>query len=148
MSLLIKDVDETNWRKIVALSVSKNQQDFIESNAQSLLEAAYDVSLQWRPLALYDDAQLVGFSMVGAKRGKEMWLDRIMIGTDFQGKGYGTKFISLLMDFMKEHYGINRIYLSVHDKNKKIIPYYQRFGFIDSQRYDPANGERLMYFDF
>lgn len=147
MTLQIKEVDETNWREIVALSVAENQKNFIESNAQSLLEAAYDVSLHWRPLALYHQTRIVGFAMIGAKQGKEMWLDRLMIDEKFQGTGYGSLFVPLLLNFMKEHYGVNRIYLSVHDENEKIIPYYRRFGFIDSQQYDPENGERILYFD-
>lgn len=147
MGLLIKDVDESNWRDIVALSVSKDQEAFIETNGQSLLEAAYDVSLNWHPLALYDDRQLIGFSMIGAKQDKSMWLDRLMIDAKFQGKHYGSLFIPLLINFMKEQYEIERIYLSVHEENEKIIPYYQRFGFIDSQRHDPENGERVMYLD-
>ena len=120
MNLIIKDIDETNWRAVVALSVAKNQEDFIESNGQSLLEAAYDVSLNWRPLALYDENQLVGFSMIGAKRDESMWLDRLMIDARFQGNGYGGLFIPLLIDYMKAHYLIKRIYLSVHEENKKI----------------------------
>ncbi|MGL9749393.1 GNAT family N-acetyltransferase [Enterococcus sp. DIV0170] len=147
MNLIIKDIDETNWRAVVALSVAKNQEEFIESNGQSLLEAAYDVSLNWRPLALYDENQLVGFSMIGAKRDESMWLDRLMIDARFQRNGYGGLFIPLLIDYMKAHYLIKRIYLSVHEENKKIIPYYQRFGFIDSNQYDPENGERIMYLE-
>ena len=112
-----------------------------------MLEAAYDVSLNWQPLALYDDRQLIGFSMIGAKQDKSMWLDRLMIDAKFQGKHYGTLFIPLLIDFMKEQYEIERIYLSVHEENEKIIPYYQRFGFINSQRHDPENSERVMYLD-
>ena len=54
----------------------------------------------------------------------------------------------MLIDFMKQQYEIERIYLSVHEENEKIIEYYQRFGFIDSQKYDPENGERIMYLDF
>ncbi|MGG5372698.1 GNAT family N-acetyltransferase [Enterococcus sp. AZ196] len=147
MNLTIKAVDEKNWRAVTALSVSTEQQDFIESNEQSLLEAAFDQSFQWRPLALYHDTQLVGFSMIGAKAGKTIWLDRLMIDAQFQGKGYGSFFIPLLIDFIKQHYEIERIYLSVHEENKKIIPYYQRFGFIDSRQYDLENGERMMFLD-
>lgn len=147
MNLFIKDVDETNWREVRALCVSTNQKGFIESNAQSLLEAAYDVSLRWRPLALYHKDQLVGFSMIGAKNESTMWLDRLMIDTNFQGEGLGTLFIPLLIEFMKQEYAVERIYLSVHDENEKIIPYYQRFGFLDSQKHDPENGERIMYLD-
>lgn len=147
MNLLLKDVDESNWRDVVALSVSENQMNFIEPNAVSLLEAAYDVSLGWRPLAMYDGKKLIGFSMIGAKKEKTMWLDRLMIEADSQGKAYGSLFLPLLIHLMKEQYAVERIYLSVHDENEKIIPYYQRFGFIDSQRYDPENGERIMYLD-
>ncbi|MGL9731176.1 GNAT family N-acetyltransferase [Enterococcus sp. DIV0756] len=147
MKIRFRKVDESNWREVVALSVSKKQKNFIESNAQSLLEAAYDVSFHWQPLALYDETCLVGFAMIGAKQGKEMWLDRLMIDEKFQGTGYGSLFVPLLLNFMNEHYGVNRIYLSVHDENEKIIPYYRRFGFIDSQQYDPENGEHILYFD-
>lgn len=143
----IKAVEESNWREVVALSVSEDQYEFIESNAQSLLEAAYDSTLEWHPLALYYKTKIVGFAMIGAKEGTEMWLDRFMIGAEFQGQGYGSLFMPLLIDYMKQHYRITRIYLSVHDENEKIIPYYQRFGFIDSRQYDPANGERIMYLD-
>lgn len=41
-NLYIEPVTEKNWRVARDLSVAKNQTDFIESNAQSLLEAAYD----------------------------------------------------------------------------------------------------------
>lgn len=147
MNLLLKEVDESNWRDVIALSVSENQLNFIETNAASLLEAAYDVSLGWRPLAMYDGQKLVGFSMIGAQKEQSMWLDRLMIEASSQGKGYGSLFLPLLIDLMKEQYAVERIYLSVHDENEKIIPYYQRFGFVDSQRYDPENGERIMYLD-
>ncbi|MEG0373894.1 MAG: GNAT family N-acetyltransferase [Enterococcus sp.] len=147
MNVSIKAVDESNWREVVALSVSPNQHSFIESNDQSLLEAAYDSSLQWHPLALYHERTIVGFAMIGAKKGNEMWLDRFMIGAEFQGEGYGSLFLPILITHMKQQYQIARIYLSVHDENKKIIPYYQRFEFIDSQQYDPENGERILYLE-
>lgn len=147
MGLTIKEVGETNWRAVCGLTVAKNQKGFIESNARSLLEAAYDVSLHWQPLALYDGELLVGFSMIGAKQEEEMWLDRLMIDAQFQGKGYGTRFIPITLQFMRQKYGVRRIYLSIHDENEKILPYYQRFGFIDSGKYDPENGERIMFLD-
>lgn len=39
MDFLIKEVDETNWRAIAALSVSESQRGFIERNEQSLLSS-------------------------------------------------------------------------------------------------------------
>ncbi|MGM0212565.1 GNAT family N-acetyltransferase [Enterococcus sp. AZ109] len=148
MNLMIRAVDEDNWRQVVQLSVQPDQKNFIESNAQSLLEAAYDRSLDWHPLALHDGDTLVGFAMVGALRDQSMWLDRIMIDQHLQGQSYGKHFIPLLLDYMQENFAVNKVYLSAHEENKKIFAYYQRFGFVDSKKHDPANGERIMFYSF
>lgn len=148
MKLTIQPVNEKNWRQVVQLQVEPAQQDFIESNAQSLLEAAYDRSLHWHPLALYDESILVGFAMIGALQEKRMWLDRIMIAQQFQGHGYGKQFIPLLLNHMQQTYDVEQVYLSAHEENKKIFAYYEKLGFIDSQKHDPANGERIMYYHF
>ncbi|EOH88663.1 GNAT family N-acetyltransferase [Enterococcus pallens] len=148
MDLVIQPVNEKNWRQVVQLQVQPTQQDFIESNAQSLLEAAYDYSLHWHPLALYDADSLVGFAMIGALQEKSMWLDRVMIDQQFQGHGYGRQFIPLLLDYMQKTYDVERVYLSAHEENEKIFAYYEKLGFIDSKKHDSANGERIMYYKF
>lgn len=148
MKLAIQPVNEENWRQVVQLQVAPAQQDFIESNAQSLLEAAYDHSLHWHPLALFDEDTLVGFAMIGAQQEKSIWLDRIMIDQQFQGHGYGKQFIPLLLSHMQQTFAVERVYLSAHEENEKIFAYYEKLGFIDSRKHDPANGERIMYYNF
>ncbi|MGG5331825.1 GNAT family N-acetyltransferase [Enterococcus sp. AZ163] len=148
MNLFLQPVNEKNWRQVVQLKVHSKQANFIESNAQSLLEAAYDYSLHWHPLALYDENTLVGFAMIGALHEESMWLDRIMIDQQFQGKSYGKHFIPLLLEHMQQTFPVHRVYLSAHEENEKIFAYYQKLGFIDSNEHDPANGERIMYYNF
>ncbi|MBO1306742.1 GNAT family N-acetyltransferase [Enterococcus sp. 669A] len=148
MDLTIQPVNQDNWRQVAQLSVQPEQRDFIESNAQSLLEAAYDRSLNWHPLALYDGDTMVGFAMIGAHRDESMWLDRIMMDQHFQGQSYGKHFIPLLLDYMQTNFGVEKVYLSAHEENEKIFAYYERFGFIDSGKHDPANGERIMFYSF
>ena len=51
MTVRIEEVSQSTWRTIAALKVSESQHTFIEDNTTSLLEAAYDTSLHWVPLA-------------------------------------------------------------------------------------------------
>ena len=86
MTVRIEEVSQSTWRTIAALKVSESQRTFIEDNTTSLLEAAYDTSLHWVPLALYKEETIVGFAMVGAYNEQEqsIWLDRLMIDQHWQ----------------------------------------------------------------
>ncbi len=145
LQLEILPVTENNWRAIASLKVADHQRDFIESNCQSLLEAAYDRSLAWRPLALYDDDTPVGFAMIGAwdPATHSVWLDRFMLGQRFQGAGRGGAFLERLITFLFAEYPATTILLSLHETNTAAAALYRRHGFRDSGRYDPENGEKI-----
>lgn len=147
MEYLIKDVNEENWREVAALQVAPGQGSLIETNAESLLEAAYDRSFAWRPLALYRGNDLVGFAMIGAqdKKAQTLWLDRLMIAQAFQHQGLGRIFLQKLIAYIREHYQVTGIYLSLHEENTPAAALYLSEGFQDLKRYDPANGEAMYY---
>lgn len=143
--LKIHPVNQTNWREVAALTVAPQQSHFIESNQQSLLEAAYDHSLMWRPLALFNGDIAVGFAMVGAYDAVKhsVWLDRFMLHYHFQGKVLGSSFLKLLTTFLFSEFPVSKILLSLHEENSNAAALYRQHGFQDSGRYDPENGERI-----
>lgn len=147
MEYLIKEVIEENWQAVAALQVAPEQGSLIETNAESLLEAAYDRSLDWQPLALYRDSELVGFAMIGAhdKKAQTLWLGRLMIAQPFQHQGLGRIFLRKLIAYIREHYQVTGIYLSLHEENTAAAALYLSEGFQDLKRYDPANGEAVYY---
>ena len=130
------------------LQVSESQRAFIEDNTTSLLEAAYDTSLHWIPLALYKEETIVGFAMVGAYNQQEqsIWLDRLMIDQRWQKLGLGKKFMPLLLDYLFSHWTVEKIYLSAHRENEKIFSFYTVFGFSHTGKIDPENGELIMIY--
>lgn len=86
MGIYLKEVNIENWRDVVSLSVAENQKNYIESNAFSLAESKF--LKQWKPMAIYHNEELIGFSMYGYfKNEKRVWLDRFMIHSKYQGKG-------------------------------------------------------------
>ena len=90
MYLTIRPVTEQNREEILSLKVKHGQEHFIETTAQCLTEA--DKLSVWRPVGIYDKETLIGFAMYGLfleyPPNGRVWLDRLLIGAPFQGKGY------------------------------------------------------------
>ncbi|HCM89784.1 MULTISPECIES: GNAT family N-acetyltransferase [Vagococcus] len=144
--LFLETITQDNWRLVANLSVTKEQINFIELNSDSLLEAAFDEKFNWMPLALYDEAILVGFAMIGDfnEDQKSIWLDRLMIDQHFQGKKYGTQFLKLILNFIKDNWSVKTIILSAHKENQSIFSFYEAFGFKNTHKVDKENGEIIM----
>ncbi|WP_182201508.1 GNAT family N-acetyltransferase [Paraliobacillus salinarum] len=128
MSLHICEVTADNWLHVSRLSVSNYQEKFIESNLFSLAQSKFEP--QWKSMGLYDEDVLVGYAMYGwDKKNKQVWLDRFMIDQKFQGKGYATRFLPLLIQLIKDNYDCKKLYLSVYPENEQAIQLYEKFGF-------------------
>ena len=91
----LRPVMLTNYRECLRLRVATAQEEYVASNAQSLAEAYVNPTLV--PLAIYDVAArgyedppvpMVGFTMYELAAGVG-FITRLMIGMEFQGKGYG-----------------------------------------------------------
>lgn len=140
------EVNEENWREVTELKVSDEQTVYIESNAQSLLEAAYDTSLDWHPYGIYSENNLIGFAMIGEYNSEEkyIWLDRLMLNRDVQGKGLGTDVMRVIIEYISNNWNVSEIVLSVTPDNHAAIGFYKKVGFQWLDKTDPANGEQLM----
>lgn len=150
MKMTIRPVTEKNWREIIALDVASSQKDFIEPNSHSLLEAYFDHHFAWQPFGLYTDERLVGFAMIGAYQQKEqfIWLDRFMIDQHAQNNGYGTLFIQELLTFISKNWVVKTVVLSIHPNNERAALFYTQIGFVDTNEFDPENGERLFIYTY
>lgn len=69
----------------------------------------------------------------------------IMIGEkEYQGKGYGTEAMELLLEYGFKTVNLNRIHLRVYEFNSKAINSYNKIGFVEEGRMRQAmfvNGE-------
>lgn len=141
----IRTVTNDNQEEMLSLRVAERQRHFIETIEESLEEAE-----QWkefRPVGLYVDDVPVGFAMYGylgdGKGGGNVWIDRLLIDENFQGKGFGRHFMELLMQRVLDEYGEQPIYLSVYPMNTDAIRLYEKLGFVFIGEYD-SKGEQIM----
>lgn len=111
MKLNVRIADINNWRDLVNLSVDKSQLDYIESNALSIAESKFITA--WIPVGIYDENSLIGFAMYGRLEDDRVWLDRFMIDSKYQGRGYGKASLDFLVNHLKKEYNCDELYLSI-----------------------------------
>lgn len=145
MNLIIKSIERNNYKEIVDLKVSNEQKNYIET-VEDCLQEAKEYSI-WRPVGIYDGEKPVGFAMYGlfideGENGR-VWLDRFLISSENQGKGYGKAGVKLLINHLYKEYGYSKIYLSVYEDNKNAINLYKNLGFDFNGEID-INGEKVM----
>jgi diamine N-acetyltransferase len=114
----LKKIDANNVWDIVDLKVAEDQEEFVASNSDSIIDAYTTVGTGCSaiPFGIYDDEEPVGFLMIGhnmeafcevcgddtpvsLKNNYLFW--RLMVDEKFQGKGYGKAGIKLALDFIK-----------------------------------------------
>ncbi|MFL2072024.1 GNAT family N-acetyltransferase [Marinilactibacillus psychrotolerans] len=144
--LNIRPVTKDNWRAIVELKPLTDQEKYITSNAESLLESFYETRYNWSAFGLFKEEYPIGFTMIGAFNAEKeyIWLDRFMIDGQFQGKGYGKKFLQLIVDYIQLKWQVKDIVLSIVKENNQAKKLYETIGFIDTGRIDEENGELVM----
>ncbi|MCL1144917.1 GNAT family N-acetyltransferase [Shewanella sp. 10N.261.52.F9] len=144
-ALSIQTIDITNRQTVLALELNKDQNDFIESISDCLLEAKEDP--RFTPVALYYGEDIAGFAMFGQfeeceqltvdeqttqankNPSSRVWFDRFLIDKRFQGKGLGKGFAKLLLTALFDRFKCKQIHLSVYPNNVNAIALYQQLGF-------------------
>ena len=100
------------------------------------METAKENEKVARPFAICCDGKIVGFSMFAFDEDYEdpndrYWLWRFMIDERFQGKGYGTEALKVIIQYFKDH-GANNIRLSTKETNTHALSMYRKAGFHDT----------------
>jgi len=135
MTITLRAVTKDNWYPVYRLTatLSEEQQKFVAPNAYSLLEAAYDPDHLTEPRAVYADETLVGFVQTYHDREyQEHWIDRLMIGGEFQGKGYGREALRLTIENYRQNPECQAVHISFVPENTVAQRLYESLGFINT----------------
>lgn len=98
----LKMINEANYQAVCALEVTPEQksQNIISENRDSIAEGLTIPEVA-RPFAIYANHRVVGFTMFAFDDARdEFWLWRLMIGKEFQGKGYGKAVMPIIIDYI------------------------------------------------
>ena len=137
------------------LSVEKEQEDFVATNTESILEAYAEsnsggIAL---PFGLYEEGAPVGFAMFGygtigdedepsvAENNYCLW--RFMIDREYQHRGLGKKALAAALDYIRTFPcgSAEYCWLSYEPENKAAKALYNSFGFVENGETD---GEEIV----
>ena len=128
MSVTLREITNNNFEDCVKLKVSENQKKFVATNVMSIAESK--VSPNLIPLAVYNDEEIVGFTLHGQDpKSKKYYIVRLMIDENFQGKGFGKQATLKLIDLMSKEEDCNEVYLFFVEGNKGAENLYNNIGF-------------------
>lgn len=134
--MILVDITKDNWEKVIFLTTNTENshticEEFVASNAYSILQSFYED--EWIIKAIEHEGELIGFAMYGYCEERNFYeLCRFMIDRKYQGQGYGTQALSLIVEEMKNKYNCNEIYLSTEPENARAKHVYEKFGFVST----------------
>jgi diamine N-acetyltransferase len=124
----LREVTAETVRRICALRVAPDQEQFVAPNAISFAEALFHPTAWFR--AIYVGEEPVGFVMLDDDAGKpEYYLWRLMIATGEQGKGYGHRAVELVLDYVRTRPGATELRVSWVPGEGGPEDFYRRLGF-------------------
>ena len=103
-----REIDRSNYRDCISLTVDDSQKWFVADNKRSLVEAAYEDGLY--TLGVYHEDTMVGFILYDFDDTIPGWsMSRFMIGKQYQGKGYSKQAVVAFLDYFKKKHNADCI---------------------------------------
>lgn len=127
-SVQLRPVSADNVLAVCALDVRPDQRSFVSPNAESLAQAYVEPHAV--PFAIYRGDDLVGFLMLfddGVLPRIGLW--RLMIGHEFQGRGYGAAAVRAVVDRARRRDTVTEVVVGALPGEKGPSAFYQSFGF-------------------
>lgn len=123
----LREINESNWRECIALSVREDQKKFVGTNENGLA-LAY-AHKEMRPRGIYADEEMVGFIMYAMDPDDGLYyINRFMIDESYQGKGYGRRALKMLTDQLRAE-GVKSVDILHKPDNEQAIRLYRSLGF-------------------
>jgi len=147
----LREVTQETLPVILALSVAPAQQAFVATNAKSIAEAHFHSEAWFR--AIYASDTPVGFLMLHDEHLLEhprelgfYFLWRLMIDSQFQGRGYGSGAVSALVRHVRARPHADRLLTTCLPGAASPLPFYLRVGFVETGRHVHGEIELEMRF--
>ena len=133
----LREVTDANRSEIEALSVTPQQETFVASVADSLIEAAETPDAKPWYRAIYAGETPVGFVMISDNIAPEhreylgpYFLWRLLIDARRQGRGYGRAALDLVLEYLATRPGCDRLWSSFIPGDGSPIDFYLQYGFV------------------
>ena len=133
MISLVK-IDESNIVKAKKLEVFENQKSFLDSAEGIVKREKIYKDLNSHLFGIANEETLVGLALVKDFEEEPFAYDlqQFMIDKNFQGRGYGTKALKLILEYLKKEGRFESVEICVKKEDFPAIKLYEKVGFKNS----------------
>ena len=127
-------VTEENWMDAAALAVREHQRGFVAPSIGILARGYVYRDCRARVFVIEHDGEAVGLALVREFTDEPLGYDlqQFMIDERYQGRGYGSAALGLILDELRKEARYDHVELCVKKEDVEAIHLYEKFGFVDS----------------
>lgn len=135
----LTDITEDNWLEVASLSVKDSQKDFLAPAVGILARGYVYRNCNGRVYAIENDGVIVGAALVREFTEDPLGYDlqQFMIDQRYQGKGYGSQALQLILDELRKEGHHDHVEVCVKRNDETAVKLYEKHGFTDSGYTDP-----------
>ena len=133
------DIDETNWTDVRSLSVGEAQTGFLDSAVGILARGYVYRSCRARVIGIADGDTVIGVALVRDLDEEPACYDlqQFLIDSRYQGKGYGTEALRLILKELEAERKYGCVEVCVKKTDAAALRVYEKVGFTDTGYIDP-----------
>ena len=135
----LTEVDERNWTEIAELAVRDDQKGFLDSAVGILARGYAYRACRARVIGIAEGSTMVGVALVKDLDEEPACYDlqQFMIDRRFQGRGYGTEALRLILDELGKERKYGCVEVCVRKEDTAALRVYGKAGFRDTGYTDP-----------
>ncbi len=145
----LAEINEQNWLDVRALAVNEDQQGYLDTAAGILARGYVYRDCRARVLAITENGDAVGVLLVKDLDEEPACYDlqQFMIDRRFQGRGFGTAALRLLLAELSAERKYGCVEVCVKKEDAAALRMYEKVGFIDTGYIDEdaPDSLNLMY---
>ncbi len=132
--LKLTDVTEDNWMDVASLSVKENQKEYLAPAIGILARGYVYRNCNARVFVIENDGVIVGVALVREFTDEPLGYDlqQFMIDQRYQGKGYGSSALGMILDELRREAHFDHVEVCVKKNDTEAIHLYEKHGFVDS----------------
>jgi len=128
------DITEENWLEAAKLRVTEQQQAFLDHSLGILARGYVYRSCNGRVIGIAKDERLIGLALVRDFTEEPLGYDlqQFMIDREYQGKGYGSEALGLILELLRTEGRYPHVEVCVNRADAPALRVYEKAGFVDS----------------
>jgi len=130
----LEPITEDNWLAVARLSVTEEQQKFLDRPLGIIARGYVYRDCNARVLAICTEQEVVGVALVKDMDEEPACYDlqQFMIDQRFQNNGYGTEALRLLLAMLKAERKYDCVEVCVNKADLSALHVYEKVGFVDT----------------